>query len=187
MNAKFYILAMSLAGYLSLEACSDSDPAHGGERLADVIGTEEEGSDSSGSVYFIPRDKIEIIKELAKNGDDDALKIIVRYYYFSYQGNDREEITEIWQKIAADREFKGITYDYFKLILKQRRDCDILKIYANKAKRANVESVKEIEKELRIICITVTGAISPNYTDNRLLQKTFAHGGCAAVSHHVER
>ncbi|MEQ1537658.1 MAG: hypothetical protein ABL928_01920 [Sphingorhabdus sp.] len=123
-----------------------------GERRVGVIGSDEEGSDSSGSMYYIPDDKIVEIAESADEGDNEALMKIINHYRFSYEGGDKNTVTQKWEKIAADREIKGVAWDYFQTLLEQRKDCSILKKYAEKAKKGNPEGAEEIDSELRSVC-----------------------------------
>ncbi len=87
-------LIFSVLILMALRACSDSEP---------VKPVDMEGAISSGSMYYIPDDKIASIAESAEKGDNEALMKIINHYYFSYVGDDKDKITEKWQKIAADR------------------------------------------------------------------------------------
>lgn len=90
---------------LTVGACSNEPSRKEGEAIVEpsVIGAKEEGADSSGSMYYIPDDVIDAVAEKAKNGDNIELMRIINHYRLSYEGDDKEALSEKWEKIAADR------------------------------------------------------------------------------------
>lgn len=153
-----------------------------GKQRIGVVGAKEEGSDSTGSVYYIADNELSVIAERATKGDNIALMRIINHYRFSYEGNDRDALVEKWEKIGADRanaepvrsskeiqksifekdvdmakldigrELRGVAVDYFRLLKEKHSDCSVLKEYAEKAQRAKPDFASEISTELQSVC-----------------------------------
>lgn len=67
------------------------------------IGSSEAGADSTGSVFYIPDDEIAATADSAEKGDNVALMRMINHYRFSYEGEDKDALSEKWEKIGADR------------------------------------------------------------------------------------
>lgn len=69
--------------------------------------------ESSGSVFFIPEDKIDAIEAAAVDGNDQQLQRLIDFYMFSYEHKDETDIVELqrWQTLGAERNLKGSRYN----------------------------------------------------------------------------
>ena len=74
---------------------------------------EEDQYESSGSVFFIPRDELDVVVQSAIDGDDVQLQRLIDFYMFSQQPNDRgaEKQLQRWQSLGAERGLKGARYN----------------------------------------------------------------------------
>ena len=50
------------------------------------------------------------------------------------------------------KELRGVAVSYFRILSRKRVDCSVLKIYAEKAKRADPNQSKEISSEFESVC-----------------------------------